>query len=155
MFDWTQERTLAITDNAIYNIHKKAIKRCIEFKHVGGMTKTVSPSKCITEFTVHVPNTYDYRFVSEKREEIMDVIKKVYYNMKQSNCPVFHAVSKDLKDYTTTEKDMKKGSSRFPPPSLRSKEEDLFPEDSSGERNDSVPDTTASPFDTEEDLTAK
>jgi len=119
------------------------------------MTKTVYPSKCVTEFTVHVPNTYDYRFVSEKREEIMDVIKKVYYNLKQSNCPVFHATSKDLKDYTTTEKDMKKGSSRFPPPSLRNASEDLFPEENKVERNDSMPESTASPFDTEEDIAAK
>ena len=66
MFDWTQERTLAITDNAIYNIHKKQIKRCIAIKDIGGMTKTVWPSKCNNEFTVHVPSTYDYRFVSEK-----------------------------------------------------------------------------------------
>lgn len=66
MFDWTQERTLAITDNAIYNIHKKSIKRCIHFKDIGGMTKTVWPSKCVTEFTIHVPSAYDYRFVSEK-----------------------------------------------------------------------------------------
>lgn len=27
MFDWTQERTLVITNQAIYNIHKKEIKR--------------------------------------------------------------------------------------------------------------------------------
>ena len=66
MFDWTQERTLAITDKAIYNIHKKQIKRCIEIKSLGGMTKTVPPSKCAIEFTVHVPSAYDYRFVSEK-----------------------------------------------------------------------------------------
>ena len=66
MFDWTQERTLAITDNAIYNIHKHQIKRCIYIKDIGGMTKTVFPSKCTTEFTIHVPSTYDYRFVSEK-----------------------------------------------------------------------------------------
>ena len=66
MFDWTQERTLAITNNGIYNIHKKQIKRCIAIKDIGGMTKTVPPSKCVTEFTVHVPQTYDYRFLSEK-----------------------------------------------------------------------------------------
>jgi len=53
------------------------------FKDIGGMTKTVWPSKCTTEFTVHVPVSYDYRFVSDKREEIMDVIKTVYFVMKK------------------------------------------------------------------------
>jgi len=66
-----------------------------------------------------------------RREEIMDVIKRVFYVMKQTNCPVYHATSKDLKDYTTTEKDMKRGSSRFPPPNLRKTEEDLFAEEDS------------------------
>lgn len=27
MFDWTQERTLVITNQAVYNIHKKEVKR--------------------------------------------------------------------------------------------------------------------------------
>ena len=34
MFEWTQERTLVITNNALYNIHKKSIKRVIEFKDI-------------------------------------------------------------------------------------------------------------------------
>ena len=87
-----------------------------------------------------------------RREEIMDVIKKVYYNMKRSNCPVHHATSKDLKDYTTTEKDMKKGSSRHPPPSLRKYTEDLFEDNiTRNESNESIPDS----FGNEEDILAK
>ena len=66
MFGWSQERMLAITDNCIYNIHKKQIKRVIQINDIGGITKTVAPSKNLTEFTVHVPSTYDYRFLSEK-----------------------------------------------------------------------------------------
>ena len=65
-FEWSQERLLAITDRAIYNIHKKKIKRVIEINDVGGITKTVPPSRCSTEFTVHVPSSYDYRFSTEK-----------------------------------------------------------------------------------------
>jgi len=45
MFEWTQERVLAITNNAIYNIHKKQIKRMININDIGGMTKTIPPSK--------------------------------------------------------------------------------------------------------------
>lgn len=62
MYDWSQERTLVITDNAIYNIHKKKIKRVIQVAEMGGISKTVPPSRCATEFTVHVPTSYDYRF---------------------------------------------------------------------------------------------
>ena len=65
MFDWTQEHTLAITDNALYNIHKKQIKRCIRIDSIGALIKTIS-KKNMREFTVHVPTEYDYRFTSEK-----------------------------------------------------------------------------------------
>jgi hypothetical protein len=66
MYEWSQERMIAITDRAIYNIHKKKIKREIAIADIGGITKTVPPSKCVTEFTVHVPSSYDYRFASDK-----------------------------------------------------------------------------------------
>lgn len=66
MFQWTQERLLCITNNGLYNIHKKKIKRVIQIQDIGGITKTVPPSRNAQEFTVHVPNSYDYRFSSEK-----------------------------------------------------------------------------------------
>lgn len=57
---------IAITNNAIINIHKKKIKRTIPISDIGGISKTVPPSRCTTEFAVHVPSSYDYRFSSEK-----------------------------------------------------------------------------------------
>lgn len=93
---------------------------------MGGLTKTVAPSRCTTEFTIHVPSTYDYRFTTEKRDEIVDVLKRVYFVLKQKNLPIFNVTSKDLRDFTTTEKDMNKNQSRFPTPNYRTKDEDLF-----------------------------
>ena len=86
-----------------------------------------------------------------RREEIMDVIKRVYHFQKKQNCPVYHATTSNLKDYTTTEKDMKKGSSRFPPPNLRNKSEDIFTNAQEEERANSLPES----FETEDDLAAK
>ena len=114
MFEWTQKRDLVITDQALYNIHKKKIKRVIMISEIGGITKTVEPSKNSTEFTVHVPSSYDYRFITKSREEIIDVIKRAFFVSQKKNVPIFHVSNKDLKDFTTTEKDMKKGYSRFP-----------------------------------------
>lgn len=118
----------AITNTAVYNIHKKKVKRKIEMRDVGGLTKTVPPSRCTTEFTIHVPSTYDYRFTSEKRDEIIEVLKKVHFVLKQKNLPIFYVTSKDLREFTTTEKDMNKQQSRFPTPNYRTTEEDLFEE---------------------------
>ena len=65
-FGMNQERTIAITDKAIYNIHKGKIKRSIMMNDCTALTKTVEPSKCKTEFTLHVQRTYDYRFISDE-----------------------------------------------------------------------------------------
>lgn len=66
-----------------------------------------------------------------RREEIIDVIKKCYYVKKQKNIPMFYVTVKDLRDFTTTEKDMKKDVVRFPTPNYRTTEEDIFDEASS------------------------
>ena len=64
MFGWTQERTLMITNEKIYNIKNKKAKRKIKIADLGGISKTMLGSKI--EFTLHVPKEYDYRFISEK-----------------------------------------------------------------------------------------
>ena len=63
-----------------------------------------------------------------RREEIIDVLKRCYYNLKQKNVPMFHvSEKKDLRDFSTTEKDMKKGISKFPTANYRvTQGEDLF-----------------------------
>lgn len=73
-------------------------------------------------------------FVAERRrEEILDVIKRCYYIKKQKNVPMFYATSKDLREFTTTEKDMKREISKFPTPNYRTNEEDLFDESGSAQ----------------------
>jgi hypothetical protein len=46
--------------------------------------------------------------VFDRRDEIMDVIKKAYIKIFNKNLPIYAVESKDLKDFTTTEKDFKK-----------------------------------------------
>ena len=46
--------------------------------------------------------------------------------------PIFYATAKDLREFTTTEKDMKKDIVRFPTPNYRTTEEDLFNENANG-----------------------
>lgn len=45
---------------------------------------------------------------------------------KKANCPIYHTQTKDLKEFTTTEKDMKRKVSRIPTQDYRCLEEDLF-----------------------------
>jgi hypothetical protein len=58
-----------------------------------------------------------------------------------ANLPIFGIEKKDLKDFTTTEKDMNKGQNRFPPTQMRLKGEDLLKETVEVAKNDVI-DTT-------------
>lgn len=69
------------------------------------------------------------------------MLKRCYYIKKNKNVPMFYATSKDLREFTTTEKDMKKEIARFPTPNYRTHEEDLFDE---GGMNASMVSTSAS-----------
>lgn len=70
MFQWVQERTLIITDETIYNIKKNTVKRQILLTKVQALIKTIG-SNTTKEFTLHIPTEYDYRFISDKRDEIV------------------------------------------------------------------------------------
>jgi hypothetical protein len=63
----------------------------------------------IKEFAVHVPSSYDYRFITDRRDAIIELLKRIWFNIKGENMPLYHIPKpkKDLQDFTTTEKDMK------------------------------------------------
>lgn len=50
-----------------------------------------------------------------RRDEIIEVLKHRFAEKLQANLPIFGIEKSHLKDFTTTEKDMKKGQNRFPP----------------------------------------
>jgi len=66
--------------------------------------------------------------MSEYRDEIMNVIKRCYIKIHNKNLPIYAVPTKDLRDYTTTEKDFKKNVSKHPLDSHRITDEDLLKE---------------------------
>ena len=62
----------------------------------------------------------------------MDVLKRLYYLTRHKNVGIYNVTSKDLREFTTTEGDMNKGVSRFPPSNFRVTTEDLFSDASPG-----------------------
>jgi hypothetical protein len=61
-----------------------------------------------------------------RREEIIDILKHRFAEKMQENLPVFGIEKSSLSNFTTTEKDMKRGTSRFPPAQYRLKSEDIL-----------------------------
>ena len=81
---------------------------------MSGITKTLKGTR--NEFTLHINKEYDYRFMSERRDEIINILKNHFAEKNGINLPIFGVDQSNLSQFTTTEKDMKRGQSKFPPP---------------------------------------
>ena len=80
----SQTRTLLITNKAIYNIKGKNYnnpQRRINLKDISAITLSVSS----LEFTINIPNEYDYRFKAndnDQRQKIINIISNQYKILK-------------------------------------------------------------------------
>lgn len=64
--NWTQSRTLVITQDKIFNIDKEKSKREMMIVHLDGVSRTVNGKKA--EFTIHFKREYDYRFATDDKK---------------------------------------------------------------------------------------
>ena len=87
----------------------------------------------------------------DRREEILDIIKKAHIELLSKNCAIFGVTSKDLKPYTTTEGDMKKQFSRMTPPENRMITEDLLSVDAVKQATDGMAKVSVSSSSTKDD----
>ena len=62
--NWTQTRTLVITEDKIFNIDNQKSKREMLIVNLDGVSKTTVGGKK-GEFTIHFTKEYDYRFSCE------------------------------------------------------------------------------------------
>lgn len=95
-----------VTDKGFYNMKKTSIKRRIDLASIIGITTSVVS----TEFVLHVPSEYDYRFSSMlRRDSVVNVLKSLNSGLQMFNVP-----DVSLKKFTTTKKDKEKHISRIP-----------------------------------------
>lgn len=115
-YSFSQRRVILITMLRLYNFRersgKRKLKRAIPIAAIGGISKALA--KKSTEFVIHVPEQYDYRYQSDKRDEIIQSIKMAYISLMKTDLPIYGLDVKDLKSYTTTERDKIKNKSRIP-----------------------------------------
>ncbi|CAK87907.1 unnamed protein product (macronuclear) [Paramecium tetraurelia] len=119
-----QERTILITTHNLYNLSKLTVKRKIPIKRVYGITVGLIG----TEFVVHVPEEYDYRYSSSERRDyaVLCIIKAYCQQNKGAALPIFYKDELTLTAYTTTKVDKKKGINRLPTTGSELMNEDQF-----------------------------
>ena len=65
-----------------------------------------------------------------RRDIIISILQKNFAELTSQNLKIFHIYNeKNLKGFTTTEIDKKRGTTRFPPANFRFFDNDLFKEE--------------------------
>ena len=101
----SQERQIILTDNALYNLKKKVLKRKIEYVNILGITY----SKTSYEIVIHgKDDDYDYHYYSQDRILIICIIAYFYQENTKSNFKICESNDKSLKKYVTGKKEKKK-----------------------------------------------
>ena len=104
-YNISQERYIVLTNEALYNILKKKLKRKLKYNEIRGITFT----KLSSEFVVHgVDGEYDYHFQSADKNILICLIAKFYEEQTNSNLKLCQVPEKSLKNYVTLKKEKKK-----------------------------------------------
>lgn len=75
--DKEQTRVLLLTSKAIYNLLPSAYGKCKRRISIESIA-SITASAISDEFVLHVPEEYDYRFKSAKKDKICDLIVKLF-----------------------------------------------------------------------------
>ena len=81
---------------------------------MAGITK-LDPKLNLTKFVIHHKTEHDYYFKYHAREQLVEIIKQVYFMKTKLNLKIFYVQTKTLDRYTTQKKDREKGICRLPP----------------------------------------
>eukprot|EP00475_Leptophrys_vorax_P019702 TRINITY_DN26_c0_g4_i1.p1 TRINITY_DN26_c0_g4~~TRINITY_DN26_c0_g4_i1.p1 ORF type:complete len:533 (-),score=161.59 TRINITY_DN26_c0_g4_i1:43-1641(-) len=98
-----QNRVLMITDKAVYNMKSgdySSYKRRIPLENIGAVCiSSLDESK---EFVIHVPDEYDYRYQSDQKNAIVDIIKTEFSKVTKRKLAVIGVKEASLVDVTVT-----------------------------------------------------
>ena len=104
----SQERSIILTDKALYNMKKRTFRRKLPYNAIMGITY----SKLTYEFVIHGNDEeYDYNFISPERNLIICLIAIFYQNINFKPLKICEVQEKSLKAFITGKKEKKKDNS--------------------------------------------
>jgi len=100
-----QDRSLIITNLALYNLKKKELKRRVEIKNIKG----ISCSSENKELVIHcAENEYDYHYISARRNKIIQIINAAFRESHKLEIDVCIINAKSLANFVTLKTEKKK-----------------------------------------------
>ena len=107
-YGMSQERSIILTDKALYNMKKKSLRRKISYTDIRGITY----SKLTYEFVVHGnDDEYDYQYIHQERNLIICFIAIFYQQVAFKPIQLCEVEEKTLKNFVTQKKEKKKDNS--------------------------------------------
>ena len=104
----SQERSIILTNIALYNMKKQNLKRRMPYKEILGITF----SNISNEFVVHGNiSQYDYHYNSKDKNLIISLITFFYDGENNSLLKLCEVQEKSLKNFVTGKKEKQKDSS--------------------------------------------
>ena len=104
-YGMSQERSIILTDKALYNMKKKSLRRKIAYTDIRGITY----SKLTYEFVIHGnDDEYDYQYIHQDRNLIICFIAIFYQALAFKPIQICEVEEKTLKNYVTQKKEKKK-----------------------------------------------
>lgn len=111
-YNWVQERNFVVTQDNIYIFKHKKLKRFVQISFLQGITKSLHINS--REVVLHFFGNHDVRIKSDERDKLIFALKIAYTTKAKRNLSIYGIKSKDLHEFTTTEKDLERGISRIP-----------------------------------------
>ena len=99
-----QERNLLLTNNCLYNLHNKKVKRSLKYTEMLGITY----SEQSNEFVVHASDGFDFHFICEEKLIIIYIIAKCYETIKNESIIICEVSDKSLKQFVISKRIKKK-----------------------------------------------
>jgi len=99
-----QTRVILITNKATYNLKPNNYGSC-QRRIAHTNLVAITASKISDEFVIHIPDEYDYRFKSAKKDKICEVLAVVHKEAngdKKVKLPITYIDQPDLKDMAIT-----------------------------------------------------
>ena len=110
-FGFNQTRYFILTDNAIYNLKAKKLKRRFEISKLKGIT--VSVAKGSQEFVIHGnEQEHDYLFLSKNKFIIIYILEKAFEKLRGKELDFIFTEASNLNNRMTTKKE-KKANPKF------------------------------------------
>ena len=110
-FGFNQSRNFVLTDNAIYNLKAKKLKRKFEISKLKGIT--ISVNKNCQEFVLHGnEQEHDYLFLSKNKFTIIYILEKAFEKLRGKELDFIYTDSSNLNNRMTTKKE-KKSNPKF------------------------------------------